>query len=295
MLSRCHLNTVSLGSVAFSPRYTYISGDKRTTVDYILADEEATSMLSCCQTCSMEDLNTSDHLPLMAKMMHAAVPTDAPAPLPTHIDWKLAISSGQINAYQEAISKHLGRLASNSYDNVEEIEKELQFVSNLLCDAAMHNLPHVQPSKRQHWRDPTLASLCVQSSQARRVWKEAGSPCVGPLYEEKCHLRRAVRKRIRFCSAQAENRRIQKRDSMFASKDKSHFRLPQNRKRIHTKLQVDGKLVEDKESLLRAWSQHFENLAERSFLHCVCDGERGEAGPCPFPYSLSDGNESSPL
>ena len=197
-------------------------------MDYILADEEATSMLSCCQTRSMEDLNTSDHLPFMAEMMHAAVPADAPAPLPTRIDWKLAISSDQINAYQEAISKHLGRLASNSYDNVEEIEKELQFVSNLLCDAALHNLPHVQPSKRQHWRDTTLASLCAQSSQAWRVWKEAGSPGVGPLYEEKCCLRRAVRKCIRFCSAQAENRRIQKRDSMFVSKDKRRFRLPQN-------------------------------------------------------------------
>ena len=80
MLSRCHLNTVSLGSVVSGPCYTYISGDKRTTVDYILADEEATSMVSCCQTCLMEDLNTSDHLPLVAEVMHAAVPADAPHP-----------------------------------------------------------------------------------------------------------------------------------------------------------------------------------------------------------------------
>ena len=145
-------------------------------------------MLSHCQTRLMEDLNTSDNLPLVAEMMHAAVPAEAPTPLPTRIDRKLATSSGQINAYREAISKHLGCLASNSYDNVEEIEKELQFISNLLCDAALHSLPHVQPSKRQRWKDPTLASLCAQSSQARRVWKEAGSPGVGPLYEEKCHL-----------------------------------------------------------------------------------------------------------
>ena len=36
----------------------------------------------------------------------------------------------------------------------------------------------------------------------------------------------------------------------------------QNRKRIHTKVQVDGKIVEDKESLLCAWSRHFENLSK---------------------------------
>ena len=203
--------------------------------------------------------------------MYAAVPAEAPTPLPTCTDWKLAISSGQINAYREAISKHLGHLASNSYDNVEEIEKELHFVSNLLCDAALHNLPHVQPSKRQCWKDPTLASLCAQSSQAWSVVKEAGSPGVGPLYEEKCCLQRAVRKRIRFCSAQAENRRIQKRDSTFASEDKSCFQLPQNRKKIHTKLQVDGKIVEIKNHFCMPGPnilKIYPNPAEWSFLHC---------------------------
>ena len=49
---------------------------------------------------------------------------------------------------------------------------------------------------------------------------------------------------------------------MFTSKDKSCFRLAQNQKRIHTKVQVDGKIVEDKESFLRAWSRHFENLSK---------------------------------
>ena len=262
MLHRCYLNTISLGSAASGLGYTYISGNIQTTVDYIIADKEATSMLSYCQTRPMEDLNTSDHLPLIAEMIYAPVLEEAPTSMPTRIDWKLAVSSGQTNSYRESIANQLRCLTNNIYDNVEEIESELYFVSNLLCDAAQRNLPHVQPPKRQRWKDLTLASLCAQSSQARRVWREAGSPGEGPLYVEKCRLHRAVRKRVRFCSAQAENRRIQKRDSMFASNDKRHFRLPQSQKKTRTKLLVDGKIMEGKDSLQHAWSLHFQNLAK---------------------------------
>ena len=77
MLHRCHLNTISLGSVA-SPWYTYISDNKQTKVDYIITDKEATSRLSHCETRQMEVLNTSDHLPLVAEMIYTQVPQEAP-------------------------------------------------------------------------------------------------------------------------------------------------------------------------------------------------------------------------
>ena len=45
VFGRCNLNAISLGSASNRPHYTYESADKQTTVDYIFADEEATSML----------------------------------------------------------------------------------------------------------------------------------------------------------------------------------------------------------------------------------------------------------
>ena len=54
---------------------------------------------------------------------------------------------------------------------------------------------------------------------------------------------------------------------MFASNNRSRSRLLQNLKKINTKLLVDGEIVEGKEPLLQAWSQHFENLAKS------CKGE----------------------
>ena len=54
LMARCHLNAISLGSVATGPCHTYESGSKRTTVDYIFADEEATSMLLRCRILPMD-------------------------------------------------------------------------------------------------------------------------------------------------------------------------------------------------------------------------------------------------
>jgi len=83
----------------------------------------------------------------------------------------------------------------------------------------------------------------------------------GPLYEEKGRLRRAVRRRVRFCAARAERLRIQRRDRMFASGNRFRFRTPRRRKRC-CKLVVDGKVVSDPEVLIGEWVEHFRELAK---------------------------------
>ena len=71
VMERCNLSVVSAGSLSSAPSFTYLSDDVRTTVDYILADVEATSLMSDCFILPMDDLNTSDHLPLLVDMMYA--------------------------------------------------------------------------------------------------------------------------------------------------------------------------------------------------------------------------------
>ena len=50
-------------------------------------------------------------------------------------------------------------------------------------------------------------SLLISSGEA--------CPKEGPLFDEKIRLRKEVKKKIRYCAAQAENRRLLKRDQMF--------------------------------------------------------------------------------
>lgn len=70
MMARCSLSAVSLGDMASGLSHTYESGKVRTVVDYILMDTAAALMMLSCDTHVMDDLNTSDHLPLTVAMAY---------------------------------------------------------------------------------------------------------------------------------------------------------------------------------------------------------------------------------
>jgi hypothetical protein len=55
--------------LAAGPEHTYYNGVVCTKVDYVMMDIGATSMLSSVVTREMEDLNTSDHVPLVASLL----------------------------------------------------------------------------------------------------------------------------------------------------------------------------------------------------------------------------------
>ena len=89
LLNRCKLHAVALGERVSGPRYTYKSGDTVNTVDYILADIEASSCIDTCQI-SDDDLNTSDHLALSVTLL-CNVPTQFSSdPNWIRIDWTKA-------------------------------------------------------------------------------------------------------------------------------------------------------------------------------------------------------------
>ncbi len=90
----------------------------------------------------------------------------------------------------------------------------------------MKTLPQVPERKKSSYRDDTLSCLCAQSKNARIAWREAGCPSEDPLYEEKGRLRRAVTRRVRFCAAREERKRIQRRERLFASGGRGRFRTP---------------------------------------------------------------------
>ena len=68
LLNRCELHAVSLSSTASDSVYSFRSGDRFTTIDYILTDVEAYSCVDQCWTHDDDDLNQSDHLPLSVKL-----------------------------------------------------------------------------------------------------------------------------------------------------------------------------------------------------------------------------------
>ena len=70
VLERCELSAISQGTLPSGPVYTYCSGEARTTLDYILMDVSAASIMDSCCTHPMDDLNTLDHLPLTVSLLY---------------------------------------------------------------------------------------------------------------------------------------------------------------------------------------------------------------------------------
>ena len=128
-------------------------------------DVEAASMTTSCVTHSMDDLNTSDHLPLTASIAYDVCPggQDSSPPSFKRIDWIGAEKNGDFALFSDEIRNKLEPLYSRVYDDVEDINSNIQHVADILKETADHMLPCVQPKKKRKWRDDALSSLCAQS------------------------------------------------------------------------------------------------------------------------------------
>jgi len=181
----------------------------------VFADDELISVVDGCHTCCIEDLNTSDHVPIVARICLSQLTTNPVTnKTPLQIDWTQAVRDGTIANYAQAVSNGFANLTQDSSNTrTVDINHDFNTVTSLLLDAAEKTLPVIRTKSRHKHKDKTLSALCAQSSQARRKWIEEGRPMEGPLYEEKFVLYRAVRKRVRYCVAQEKNRRNQRRET----------------------------------------------------------------------------------
>ena len=67
---------------------------------------------------------------------------------------------------------------------------------------------------------------------AHRAWCEAGCPGEGPLFDEKRNMRRAVRRRVRWCAGRREKSCIERREKQFADGDHRRFRHLEEGKQV---------------------------------------------------------------
>ena len=106
LLSRCELHAASLSKTASGPECTFHSGDKFTTIDYILMDVEASSCIDRCWTHEDDDLTQSDHLPLSVKLSCSVTTQQAQ-------DWTKASKSGALTSFQNVLKDRLSPFIGN--------------------------------------------------------------------------------------------------------------------------------------------------------------------------------------
>ena len=99
-----NLYNASLVCLSSGPGYTYSSGGRFTTIDYVLTNQDGTRGISSCSTLEDHPLNTSDHLPILCTLdvTHLRV---EPAPVfpSIHLDWSKAVKAQDIHLYSNAI------------------------------------------------------------------------------------------------------------------------------------------------------------------------------------------------
>ena len=105
--------------------------------------------MSSCTVYEMDDLNTSDHLPLS---VHLALSTplgeSAQEIRWPKINWEKAKSDSSLVAYQENVRALLSPLVGQMYKDVEHLESELKHVASLLVSTAEKMLPVVNQGRR---------------------------------------------------------------------------------------------------------------------------------------------------
>ena len=162
----CSYNAVSLGEAVSGPDYTYHSGNSSTTVDYILADVEASSCVESCEVLEDTDLNMSDHLAIYVTLSCDISTQFAKDPNWIRIDWAKAGKSDAVLTFQREVSNRLKPYIKRSRGNVDHIDQEIRHVAWLVNDAAQKTLPLLKPRRANRFRDKTLSQLCIRSKEA---------------------------------------------------------------------------------------------------------------------------------
>ena len=192
------------------PTYINDALNQRSTIDYILlsAHQHATDF----QVVDL-DVNFSDHLPLLCSLKLAPfthkdsnkIDENSGNSTVTHLRWDHA----DLVSYYHYTGLYLHPIFEqlNNVDNQPHIKSstELNMLINeihdniviVLNNAANMYVPRHHKSYYKYWWDEEMDALKDASIESNRIWKAAGKPRHGTIFEKRQRCRLQYRKRIR--------------------------------------------------------------------------------------------------
>ena len=178
-------------------------------------------------------------------------------------NWKNTISDGSIQNFKEVVSSNLSPLLNHTLETIAEVDEEIASVVAILHRAAIETIPAIRLNTKvkNYIRDDELKQKCQRSKTAWCLWRNAGRPRSGLLFQNMKDAKYEVKSYVRKCRARQERKVIQTSYEMFKNKDDRHFN--KHRRRTHCrKLVVDGKSVTEEDKLLKCWKDYFITLAQ---------------------------------
>ena len=162
-------------------------------------------------------------------------------------------------------------LLENSYDNAAQVDSEVETVCHHIVQLADTILPHFKSKgKANHktFHDKELKQLWKVSRSSWNIWKDAGRPKEGDLFDRKRATKKAVQQRINVLRSQQERTKAQSTDKKFRLKYRNRFKINnQSTSAPNCKLKVNDQLLTGKERVLSSWADYFKTLAT-SKLDC---------------------------
>ena len=185
VISEHNLSNVSLGSLSSGATYTFSSGENASTIDYVLANQDALRGISSCVTLEDHPLNSSDHLAINCAINSSHLRRVPPPAFPSQpLNWAGQENQLHTLKYANATNEIVYPLLDKDYTSVDEIECDLQSVCKSLVQCAEAVIPKKKSSHPERLQDLTLTHLCWKSRCAFQKWKEAGRPRHGPIADE---------------------------------------------------------------------------------------------------------------
>ena len=256
------LYVVSQSSQFSGPKYTFFKNSCYSTIDYIITNSSIAGNVLSCFTHPHHPLNLSDHLPISISLSLTCPSTVAATPPFQRINWAYAIETNKIPVYVEAISAAIQPLLNITGQSIEHLNDEISYVCNLLSTLAVSYLP-VSSKKKKHkkkFSSPELKNLCRTSKKAWCVWNANGRPTSGPLYDDKVISNKRVKQCVHKLQASLIRQNIQRRDTMFKTKDPNRFKLHKSSLPC-SKINIDNHTSSNPSEICSAFRNYFCSLS----------------------------------
>ena len=185
----------------------------------------------------------SDHLPLSTTLQLTSSNAVHPAVSPS-INLEKAVSNGAVKLFEQEINSMILPLLKSNYESYSQINCEIQFVCESICQYAENLLPMCSTRKKRRcfYKDALLKQLCKESKTTWKLWRDVGRPQSGELLDDKITAKKRVQHRINQLNARKERSESESIDRHFKEKAKSRFRAARCGIASGSRLEVNGSI-----------------------------------------------------
>jgi len=154
------------------------------------------------------DINFSDHLLIMLTCVCSAYNSFneynndnvSPTKLPTQYRWDhadLLSYYSYTGLWLQPILSNIENIEGADSDDVcSKIDSLYENIASILNSATNVFVPQHKKSFHKFWRDEEMSSLMDESIESNKLWKAAGKPRHGPIFEKRQSCRLRYHKRI---------------------------------------------------------------------------------------------------